>query len=88
MALHHDQLTRINEWLAAHVCRQCPTCGLSNWWQVQDGYYGLPCVSLDTLNVQEGLEFIATTCKGCGYTAFFLAKRMGLDHVTPTKEFP
>jgi predicted nucleic-acid-binding Zn-ribbon protein len=88
MALHHDQLTRINEWLAAHVCRQCPTCGLSSWWQVQDGFYGVPSVSLDTLNLREGLEFIATTCKGCGYTAFFLATRVGVDLGVRAKERP
>ena len=88
MALHHDQLTRINQWLAAHVHRQCPTCGLSNWWQVHDGYYGVPSVSLDTLNLEEGVEFIATTCKSCGYTAFFLARRIGVEPRTPTMEVP
>jgi predicted nucleic-acid-binding Zn-ribbon protein len=78
MALHQDQLTRINEWLSAHVYQQCPACGLSNWWQIHDSFYGLPSMSLDTLNLKEGLEFVAATCKSCGYTAFFLATRMGI----------
>ena len=78
MALHPDQLTRINEWLLSHVNQRCPTCGLTNWWQIHDGCYGLPCVSLDTLNLGEGLEFVATSCKNCGYTAFFLAARIGI----------
>jgi hypothetical protein len=88
MALHHDQMTRISQWLAAHVSQPCPACGLSNWWQIQDGCYGLPSVSLDALNLEEGLEFIATTCKRCGHAAFFLARRMGVEPRTPTVELP
>jgi predicted nucleic-acid-binding Zn-ribbon protein len=88
MALHQDQVTKINQWLAAHVHRQCPACGLSNWWQIQDGCYGLPCVALDALNLGEGLEFIATTCERCGYTAFFLASRMGIAPRTATMQLP
>jgi predicted nucleic-acid-binding Zn-ribbon protein len=79
MALHPDQVAQIQEWLTAHVHQRCPACGLLNWWQIQDGCYGLPCVALDTLNLEEGLEFIATTCRACGYTAFFLASRMGIN---------
>ena len=78
MALNQDQEARIGRWLAAHVHQQCPACGLSNWWQIHDGLYGLPSVSLDSLNLRGGLEFTATTCKCCGYTAFFLASRIGL----------
>jgi predicted nucleic-acid-binding Zn-ribbon protein len=88
MALHHDQVARIDQWLAAHVRQQCPACGLSKWWEIQDGYYGLPSVSLDTLNLKEGLEFIATTCKRCGYTAFFLATRVGVVPGTATVDSP
>jgi predicted nucleic-acid-binding Zn-ribbon protein len=84
MALHQDQVARIHEWLLAHVHEQCPACGLSNWWQIQDRCYGLPCVALDSLNLGEGLEFIATTCRRCAYTAFFLASRMSIKPCTTT----
>jgi predicted nucleic-acid-binding Zn-ribbon protein len=88
MALHQDQVARIHEWLTAHVHAQCPTCGLSNWWRIHDGLYGLPSVSLDSLNLREGLELTATTCKRCGYTAFFLAASMGVGpHPVPV-DFP
>jgi hypothetical protein len=86
MALDHDQVTRINQWLAANVHQQWPACGLANWCQIQDGIYGLPSISLDTLNLGEGLEFIATTCKRCGYAAFFLTTRIGVGSRTPTVE--
>jgi predicted nucleic-acid-binding Zn-ribbon protein len=88
MALHHDQVTKINQWLAAHVHQECPACGLPNWWQIHDGFYGLPSLSLDTLNLEEGLEFIATTCKRCGYTAFFLTTKVGVGPRKPTVELP
>jgi predicted nucleic-acid-binding Zn-ribbon protein len=88
MSLHQDQLTTVNQWLAGHVQQQCPACGLLNWWQIHDGCYGLPCVSLDSLNVMEGLEFIAATCKRCGYTAFFLASRMGIGPRTANVDSP
>jgi predicted nucleic-acid-binding Zn-ribbon protein len=88
MTLHQDQVARINEWLAAHVHGQCPACGLWNWWQIHDGFHGVPGVSLDTLNLEEGLEFVATTCKRCGYTAFFLTTRMSLGPRPPTADSP
>jgi predicted nucleic-acid-binding Zn-ribbon protein len=88
MTLHQDQVTRIHEWLAAHVHGQCPACGLRNWWQIHDGFYGAPSVSLDTLNLEEGLELVATTCKRCGYTAFFLATRMSVGPRTLTADSP
>jgi uncharacterized protein (TIGR03000 family) len=77
MALHQDQVTRMNEWLAAHVREQFPACGLSNWWQIHDGFYGLPSVSLDTLNLKEVLEFVATTCKRCGNTGLLSGNKNG-----------
>ncbi len=88
MKFHPDQVTRINQWLADHVRRQCPACGLLGWWQIHDGCYGLPSISLDTLNLGDGLEVVATTCKGCGYTAFFLAARMGVGPRAAAAEVP
>jgi predicted nucleic-acid-binding Zn-ribbon protein len=81
-------MTMINEWLAAHVRQQCPACGLSNWWDIHDGCYGVPGVSLDSLNLREGLELVVTTCKRCAYTAFFLATRMGVAPCTAAVDSP
>jgi hypothetical protein len=78
MSLHQDQVARIDEWLRANVAEHCPACGLFSWWSIHDGLYGLPCVALDRLNVREGLELVATTCKRCSYTALFLASRIGV----------
>jgi predicted nucleic-acid-binding Zn-ribbon protein len=88
MTLHHDQVTRINQWLANHVQERCPACGLRNWWQIHDGFHGVSSVSLDTLSLEEGLELVATSCKRCGYTAFFLATRMSLGPRPPTADSP
>jgi hypothetical protein len=78
MSLHQDQVAKIDEWLSANVTERCPACGLRSWWSIHDGLYGLPCVALDCLNLQQGLELVATTCKQCGYTALFLATRIGI----------
>jgi hypothetical protein len=78
MSLHQDQVAKINEWLSANVTEHCPACGLRSWWSIHDGLYGLPYVSLDCLNLRQGLELVATTCKRCSYTALFLATRIGI----------
>jgi hypothetical protein len=78
MSLHTDQLARIDEWLRANVTEHCPACGLQSWWSIHDGLYGLPCVALDCLNLREGLELVAATCKRCSYTGLFLATRIGI----------
>jgi hypothetical protein len=88
MALHQEQVTKIDQWLSAHVHQECPACGLASWWQIHDGCYGLPSVSLDTVNLTEGLELVATTCKRCGYTACFLATRMGVGPCKVTVDPP
>jgi hypothetical protein len=78
MSLHEDQKQRIMQWLTSNVAAHCPVCSTLDCWEVHDSIYGLPSLALDTVNLQKGLELIAATCKKCGHTALFMAKRIGV----------
>jgi hypothetical protein len=78
VSLHQEQKRKIDDWMTQHVSEQCPNCGTARWWEPHDSIYALPNLALDTVNLKQGLELIAVSCKMCSFTGLFLAKRIGV----------
>lgn len=73
-------LERVEGWIRERTRARCPFCG-GRQWSIDDEIASFPALQTSTPRVQmdRGYPMVLITCEGCGFSAPFSAKKLGVS---------